>query len=305
MPDATNDVLPFSYGAFSVVPAMPGGEPAPTQTHAWKDGQSLGFHDLLDTINPLQHIPIVSSIYRWLTGDQPGNVARIVGDGIYGGPIGLATGVAAVTLKEETGKDPGEMVMALITGSDTDTGKTVVADASSTPTAAAPEVSPSPSSSAATPDPAAAPLRVAQASTTAVAEQPAPPATSPFLSPPAIPLFKSKTAVAPSATTPNTTPAEQAFLAQNAYFQRATAGQRGGPSTGRQMAAPIPLQLTGQRVPGAILRPPTSVASAPEPTAASMPQNSPADVPQRMLEALDKYMQYQRPQRGSQVDLAP
>src|SRR5215469_3674922 len=75
MSDAAIDVFPVSA---SIVPPI---EPAPSRTHAWKDGGSFGFHDLLDTINPLQHIPVVSAIYRWLTGDTPGNVARIVGDG--------------------------------------------------------------------------------------------------------------------------------------------------------------------------------------------------------------------------------
>ncbi|MGB6086494.1 MAG: hypothetical protein WBF74_07845, partial [Parvibaculum sp.] len=32
----------------------------------------FGFSDFLDVINPLQHIPIVSSIYRELTGDELG-----------------------------------------------------------------------------------------------------------------------------------------------------------------------------------------------------------------------------------------
>ena len=68
---------------------------------------------------PLQHIPIVNTIYRWATGDVPGNIARVVGDGLYGGPIGLAAGMLSVAVKDDTGKDPGEMVMGLLTGSDT------------------------------------------------------------------------------------------------------------------------------------------------------------------------------------------
>lgn len=33
-----------------------------------KDG--FGLNDFIDTINPLQHIPVVSTLYRSLTGDQ-------------------------------------------------------------------------------------------------------------------------------------------------------------------------------------------------------------------------------------------
>src|SRR5215831_1631419 len=127
MADATQDLL-FSAGAFSVA-SVPPIEPAPSRTHAWKDGGSFGFHDVLDTINPLQHIPVVSTIYRWLTGDTPGNVARIVGDGLFGGPLGLAAGAFSVAVKEETGKDPGELVLALVSGESSDGAKTQIAAA--------------------------------------------------------------------------------------------------------------------------------------------------------------------------------
>ena len=53
-----------------------------SQSRAWNDGDELSFHDILDMINPLQHIPLISTMYRYITGDTPGNVARIVGDGI-------------------------------------------------------------------------------------------------------------------------------------------------------------------------------------------------------------------------------
>ena len=56
---------------------------------------SFGFRDLLDIVNPLQHLPIISSIYRWLTGDRPGEAAEIAGDALYGGPIGVAFGLSA------------------------------------------------------------------------------------------------------------------------------------------------------------------------------------------------------------------
>jgi hypothetical protein len=90
--------------------------PTPNQTHAWKDGGSFSFHDILDTLNPLQHIPLIATLYRWITGDNPGNVARVVGDGLYGGPIGAAGGLLSIAVKEETGKDPGETVAAMLAG---------------------------------------------------------------------------------------------------------------------------------------------------------------------------------------------
>lgn len=49
-----------------------------------KDG--LTFGDLLDVINPLQHIPMVSSIYRAVTGDEISPGARVAGGALYGAP---------------------------------------------------------------------------------------------------------------------------------------------------------------------------------------------------------------------------
>jgi hypothetical protein len=87
--------------------------PPAAKSHLWA-GSEFGFTDFLAAINPLQHIPIVGTIYRAITGDTIGNVARVVGDGIYGGPIGLASGVIDVASTEVTGKDIGQHVIATL-----------------------------------------------------------------------------------------------------------------------------------------------------------------------------------------------
>jgi len=77
-----------------------------------KEGSSsFGFLDFLDIINPLQHIPIISTIYRHITGDEIGAVAQVAGGALFGGPIGAAAGVASAVIEHETGKEVG---MALI-----------------------------------------------------------------------------------------------------------------------------------------------------------------------------------------------
>jgi hypothetical protein len=63
------------------------------------------FGDLLDVINPLQHIPIVSTIYRELTGDTIQGAARIVGGGLYGGIGGFVGGLVNAFTEEATGED--------------------------------------------------------------------------------------------------------------------------------------------------------------------------------------------------------
>src|SRR5580704_16073271 len=86
----------------------------PAHSHFW-DGNGLGFTDILSAINPLQHLPIIGTIYRAVTGDTIGNVARVVGDTIYGGVIGLASGLIDVASIESTGKDVGQHVVATAT----------------------------------------------------------------------------------------------------------------------------------------------------------------------------------------------
>ncbi|MFN0043869.1 MAG: hypothetical protein ACKVSF_11730 [Alphaproteobacteria bacterium] len=67
-------------------------------------GDEFSFADILDFINPLQHIPVVSTIYRQLTGDKIGALAQLTMGGILGGPIGLIGAVANVAMETESGK---------------------------------------------------------------------------------------------------------------------------------------------------------------------------------------------------------
>jgi hypothetical protein len=94
-------------------------EPAPAKTGKpfalWeKDG--FGFADFLDIINPLQHIPIVATIYRNLSGDQIGAAPRVIGGGLWGRIGGLVTGVANALIEWWSGKDIGDHVYAAMFG---------------------------------------------------------------------------------------------------------------------------------------------------------------------------------------------
>lgn len=77
------------------------------------------FWDLLDVINPLQHIPVISNIYRDLTGDQIGVGARLAGSTLFGGPIGLVASMVDCAIEEDTGKDMGGHMLALFQGDET------------------------------------------------------------------------------------------------------------------------------------------------------------------------------------------
>jgi hypothetical protein len=63
----------------------------------------LSFRDVLDLVNPLQHIPVVGNIYRELTGDELAPAVRVAGGALFGGPLGAALSVAGLVI--ESGKD--------------------------------------------------------------------------------------------------------------------------------------------------------------------------------------------------------
>jgi hypothetical protein len=73
----------------------------------------LTFGDFLSIINPLQHIPVVSTLYRWITGDTIKPAARVVGGALYGGPIGLVGAAFNAIVEETKGKDIGAQLVSL------------------------------------------------------------------------------------------------------------------------------------------------------------------------------------------------
>jgi hypothetical protein len=80
----------------------------------WRDETGPSFADLLDALNPLQHIPVVSSIYRAVTGDEIGHAARVLGDALFGGPVGMLMAGINALVKEATGGEPGDHLVALV-----------------------------------------------------------------------------------------------------------------------------------------------------------------------------------------------
>jgi len=79
-------------------------------------GEEDGFFStLLDVINPLQHIPLVSNLYREITGDEISPSARLIGGGLFGGPIGFASASANVILEQASGDDLLGHALAMFT----------------------------------------------------------------------------------------------------------------------------------------------------------------------------------------------
>lgn len=97
------------------------------------DANQVSFADLIDTVNPLQHIPVVSTLYRDLTGDTISSQARIAGGALYGGPIGFVASMIDSVVNTVTGDDLGGHLLATLFGSDDKPESTQIA--SSTPPA--------------------------------------------------------------------------------------------------------------------------------------------------------------------------
>ena len=104
------------------------------QDSATANEQEFGFGDLVDMINPLQHIPVVGHLYREFTGDQIRPIGQIVGGALFGGPLGAAAGVINAVIEDATGKDVSGNAFAFMLNGDTPELKTAsVTPAQDTP----------------------------------------------------------------------------------------------------------------------------------------------------------------------------
>ena len=78
------------------------------------DGKPRGFGDLLQAINPLHHLPVVGTLYREFTGATIEPAARVIGGLVFGGPVGLASAMVNALVEEESGKDIGGHLAAMV-----------------------------------------------------------------------------------------------------------------------------------------------------------------------------------------------
>lgn len=83
-PQIATETAPTAAQDGTVSAAADGGE----KILADNAEEAFGFGDFVDMINPLQHIPLVNTIYRSLTGDTIKPISRMVGGVAYGGPMG-------------------------------------------------------------------------------------------------------------------------------------------------------------------------------------------------------------------------
>lgn len=80
----------------------------------WQSADGFSFGDLVDILNPLQHLPIVGMVYREITGDNIGAGAKLLGGTLFGGIPGFVTSMLDATVEKVTGQDTGKHMIALL-----------------------------------------------------------------------------------------------------------------------------------------------------------------------------------------------
>ena len=97
-------------------------DPASKQASDFFGADGFGFDDLVDIVNPLQHVPLLSALYRWATGDKISQGASLVGDVMFGGalfagPLALIGPTMNAALTEAMGgQQVSDRVMTAVLG---------------------------------------------------------------------------------------------------------------------------------------------------------------------------------------------
>jgi hypothetical protein len=321
MASVTSIAAPGPAAASTAAPASAGiidiGDPTKMPDH------SVSFSDVLSTLNPLQYIPVVGTIYRAITGDSAPEAAQVLVGTLVGGPFGLIASAASAMVEQSTGKDAGQQVVAMLFPQDdappaatknqryaanTPASSTSVSAAPGNP-APAPSTAEAPSTAAAAATPPDAVAPPAQpAPNAAPTSQPAP-APAPTTVVASAPLAAAKPAAGTGTAALGPVKAAGAGYTLADYRNFAGSGMPPPPNGNAQRTALVPLQTTlplpndVSRAPvvAAVVHAPENVAPAPATPAAVQPQDT--WVSQAMMRGLDRYrdmMKQQEQQQGQQ-----
>ena len=115
-------LTPVSHSTLSLFQKTQGGiaQAKPTEEQFWGGKDKTAFESMLDVVNPLQQLPIVSNIYRAVTGDTISTGARLAGGALFGGPLGLISALVNTIVENETGNDIGGNVISAVSGDSSD-----------------------------------------------------------------------------------------------------------------------------------------------------------------------------------------
>jgi hypothetical protein len=96
-------------------------EPKKTSSFDLFGADGFTTSDAIDIVNPLQHLPVIGSLYREFTGDSLDPFSRIVGNTLFFGPFGAAFSSVNVAVEVMTGKDMVSNLIAVIKDENTNT----------------------------------------------------------------------------------------------------------------------------------------------------------------------------------------
>ncbi len=238
----------------------------------------MSFGDFLGVINPLQHLPIIGTLYRSLTGDTIQPAARVMGGILYGGVIGGLASITNAVIEQASGQDVGDQVMTSLgfgEGAHPAAPVAVAAATGGTATAGSPVAL----SSAAAPGPAPA-LAAQVAAAPPPAQATAPSATAPQAAPkPLDPTANSagapiKLAAAPIAPAPSaalaasltgsTVPTPSKMPARDTPLASSTMAKHAAPKYAAPMPGSIPVSAQAANA---------NVAASPEALSETMMRN--------------------------------
>lgn len=74
----------------------------------------MTFGDVVDMVNPLQHLPVIGTLYRKLSGDTISPISSIIGGALFGGPVGAVASTVNVIVKDRTGRDVAENAFSMV-----------------------------------------------------------------------------------------------------------------------------------------------------------------------------------------------
>ena len=98
--------------AYAPASAMDGGTRPDIDYAGDTATDDFSFDDVIDIVNPLQHLPIIGTLYRKFTGDTLKPMSNIIGGAIFGGPLGAVSSTVNVIIKDRTGKDIAENALS-------------------------------------------------------------------------------------------------------------------------------------------------------------------------------------------------
>jgi hypothetical protein len=93
--------IPQNTGIAALINASNDKTPISETTTSIFGEDGFTFGDIIDIVNPLQHIPIINSIYRKISGDTIAPAMEIAGGALFGGPIGAFASMITTAFRSQ------------------------------------------------------------------------------------------------------------------------------------------------------------------------------------------------------------